>query len=234
MLTFVGLALTTGILITVVVLKFHDGGWATLIVTGGVVAFCLFVKRHYVRTAEMLKRLDDLVVAVEGEDDSFLPRADREACEKSGLVAVLLVNGYTGLGLHSLLAIFKLFGCHFKKFIFLEVGVVDAGRFKGRDEVVNLEAHVRSELEKYVSLMRRMGYDAESVYAIGTDVPEEVEKLSETLKEKYNRVVFFVGQLMFEEETPLTRFLHSYTAFAVQKRLYRQGIALVTLPIRVY
>jgi hypothetical protein len=81
--------------------------------------------------------------------------------------------------------------------------------------------------------MKRAGYDAEAVSAVGTDVPDEIEKLAEQLQAKYSGLIFFVGQLMFEEETPITRFLHSYTAFAVQKRLYRLGLPLVTLPVRI-
>jgi len=42
-----GLALTTFILISLTVVKFHEGGWATLLVTGVLVAAAFAIKRHY-------------------------------------------------------------------------------------------------------------------------------------------------------------------------------------------
>ena len=43
----IGLCLTSFILISLCVVKFHEGGWVTLVVTGAVVALAFFVKRHY-------------------------------------------------------------------------------------------------------------------------------------------------------------------------------------------
>ncbi len=50
---------------------------------------------------------------------------------------------------------------------------------------------------------------------------------------KYNKAVFFVGKLVFEEENLFTRFLHNQTAFSIQRILQFQGIPTIVLPIRV-
>ncbi len=57
----VGMMLTLLILITVIVLKFDEGGWITLVLTGGLIAIAIFTRRHYRNTYQLLKRLDDLV-----------------------------------------------------------------------------------------------------------------------------------------------------------------------------
>ncbi|MEO6244047.1 MAG: APC family permease, partial [Opitutaceae bacterium] len=57
-----GLALTTFILISLTVVKFHEGGWATLLVTGLLVAAAFAIKRHYQNVAAQLHRLDDFLV----------------------------------------------------------------------------------------------------------------------------------------------------------------------------
>ena len=41
------------------------------------------------------------------------------------------------------------------------------------------------------------------------------------------------GQLVFAREDFLTRWLHNFTVFATQKRLYPRGIPMVILPIRM-
>ena len=57
--------MTTFILVSLCVMRFHEGGWGTLVVTGAVVAFAFFVQHHYQSARADLKRLDELVPAVE-------------------------------------------------------------------------------------------------------------------------------------------------------------------------
>ena len=59
------MTLTLFILITVTVLKFHEGGWITLLLTGTLVGAALLTKRHYRNTFKVLKRLDELVDVAE-------------------------------------------------------------------------------------------------------------------------------------------------------------------------
>ena len=157
----VGMTLTFFILITVTVLKFHEGGWITLILTGSLIGIAVLTRRHYLNTFKVLKRLDELVTVAEascpiqpGETEKELKiRYDPQ--EKT---AILLVNGFNGLGLHTLFSIIRLFGGTFKNFVFIQVGVIDAGNFKGTDEVAHMKTEVRKELDKYVHYMRCHGY----------------------------------------------------------------------------
>lgn len=233
----VGLSLTTFVLVTVAILKFHDGGWLTLLVTGSLVAVALLVQRHYKKTSISLKRLDtDLVKAAEISETHYASELDPGTLPKpvpGARTAVLLVNGFNGLGLHTLFSVVRLFEGTFKNFVFVQVGVIDVGNFKGSAELEHLTRHIDDEGQRYVRYMQHHGRYAESMTAVGVDVVDGVEELVGKVLEKFPGAVLFGGQLVFEKETFLTRLLHNYTIFAVQKRLYHRGIPIVILPIRV-
>jgi len=231
------LIMTSFILVAVIVLKFHDGGYITLIVTGGLVVLAFVIHRHYEHTRTMLNRLDELVRTAEmpggksivgGPTDGKIP-----ACDFHAKTAILLVNGFNGLGLHTVLNIFRLFGGTFKNFVFVEIGLVDAGVFKGSEEIEHLQKKVGADLDRYTRFMNRHGYYAEGVSAIGTDVAEEIGNLAPSILERFPHSVLFGGQLVFPRETTLTRLLHNYTIFSLQRRFYYRGVPLVILPIRV-
>lgn len=145
----------------------------------------------------------------------------------------MLVNGFNGLGLHTLFGALRMFGGAFRRFVFVHVGVVDAGNFKGADEIEALRAHVAAEAERYVEFVTRHGGAAEAVTAIGHDVVGEFEKLLPALTAAHADAVFFGGQLVFERETVFTCLLHHYTAFALQRRLFLSGLPCAVVPIRL-
>lgn len=229
-----GLMLTSFILLSIIVLKFHDGGWVTLILTGMLIVVAILIKRHYIQTAKLLRRLNALVQTVsqemavvqqeEKKDVRFDPRAK---------TAVLMVNGFNGLGLHTLLNVIRLFGTGFKNFIFVEIGVIDAGNFKGIKEVDNLNERIQKDVGRYVAYMRHSGYYAEGIFFMGTDHIAEIERISADIMTRFQNVVFFGGQLVFPEETFWTRLLHNYTVFTLQRRFYQKGIPFVLVPIRI-
>ena len=233
-----GLCLTLVILCSMIVLKFREGGWITLALTGSLAVVALLIRRHYDHTIGLLKRLDALLTsgiptAPPEAKARIAPAKTIEPFDPQGKTAVVLVSGFNGLGLHTLAAIHRMFGGVFKNYVFVQVGIVDAGNYKGVEELGHLEDHVNGELHKYVNFMRHEGHHAEGFGSIGTDLVEEVQSLVPKITEKYPSVVFFGGQLVFAEESVLTRMLHNNVVFALQKRLYRQGIPFVILPLRV-
>ncbi len=225
----VGLALTSFILVTLVALKFFEGGWVTLAVTAALVGLCFAVKRHYRRVRGQLASLDGIVAAAQCAPEAgcrdFAPGNER--------TAVVLVNGFNGLGLHTILGAARLFGGGFKRYVFVQIGVLDAGNFKGADEIERLRAHLQREGERYVAFIRARGGEAEAVAAIGHEVIAELEKMLPQLEQRFPDAVYLGGQLVFERETVLTRLLHNYTAFALQRRLFLRGLPFAILPIRV-
>ncbi|MBI3092185.1 MAG: APC family permease [Candidatus Tectomicrobia bacterium] len=237
-LNAVGLVLTTFILISVTTLKFHDGGWITLLVTGLLILLVIVIKRHYNQTSRLLRRLDTLVATVDSAIANVAADRARKAKEPPQLdpgekTAVLFVNGFNGLGLHTLFSVIRLFGTTFKNFVFVQIGLIDAGNFKGVAEIERLESTTKSAIGRYVNYMLQKGYYAEGFSSIGTDVVEEVDKLVPQIRDRFPQVVFFGGQIVFPKESLLSRWLHNYTVFSMQRKLYHEGIPLVILPIRV-
>jgi amino acid transporter len=234
----VGMTLTFFILASVIVLKFHDGGWITLLLTGGLIIVALLTKRHYRNTYQLLHRLDELVAVAESACpiDAEAARSEQERGVKydpQDKTAVLLVNGFNGLGLHTLFSVIRLFGGMFRNFVFVQVGVVDAGNFKGAEEVENMKRQVRNDLDRYVRYMRCHGYYAAGYASFGTDVVDEVERIMPEIQERFPNAILFGGQLVFPKATVLSNVFHNYTIFAVQRRFYSKGVPLVVLPIRV-
>jgi hypothetical protein len=228
-----GLMLTGGILISLCVVKFFDGGWATLLVTGVLIALSFWVKSHYRRTQKKLHRLNELVAAALADDALVTVEKTPPPCDVNARTAVFLVNGFNGLGLHTLLAVVRMFPKVYHNFVFVQVGVLDAGNFKGAAEVDNLREHSRAEAERYVGYMSRRGFYSEAHYGLGTDIVDEAAKLCDQVADKFPQANFFAGQLVFKDESMVARWLHNHTVFELQRRLYQNGRPMLILPIQV-
>jgi amino acid transporter len=226
-----GLILTSAILLVTVTLKFREGGWVTVVITGSFIALCVFCRRHYLSVGLLMKRADDVLTTLpkpKPGDTGSLPAVTRNMP-----TAVFLVSGFNGLGIHSLLQVQKYFPKHFKNAVFLSVGVVDSAKFKGVDAVEQLRQETERDLTKYVEFAHGLGMHAEHHYAIGTDLLDEIVVLCQRVKERYDRPVFFASKLIFPNENLANRLLHNQTPFAVQRRLQFEGLQTVILPIQV-
>jgi amino acid transporter len=225
-----GTALTGTILVATTIIKFGEGGWVTLLITGAFIGVCIAINRHYLNVKQALKRLDDLLVNLP------IPETPPEyvASTPEGPTAVLLVNGFNGLGIHAIFSIRKLFRSQeFKNFIFVQVGQIDSHRFKGVEEMEHLRQSVEAELDRYVEMAQRMGYYAERRYALGTDRVNELRKLCTDIADDYVEPVFFCGKLVFAEENSIVRYLHNQTALEIQRRLMFAGLNTIVVPVRV-
>jgi amino acid transporter len=225
----IGTLVTAGILVITVVVRFTAGGWVTMVVTGFFIGFCYLVRTHYRRVRQLLSSLDEVLTNLPMPEPKNVPELAPD-----GPTAIVLVESYAGLGIHTLLNVQRLFPRHFKNFVFCSVGLVDSGQFKGVQDMQALEDKVRIDLEKYVMLASRMGYYAEYRYTLGTDLIAELESICHDLIKEFRRPVVFAGQLVFQRENFFTRSLHHETAFSIQRRLQFTGIQVIILPIRVW
>jgi len=218
----------TFILLINVYEKFFEGAWLTLVVTGALVAVCMVIKRHYRGVFARLKRLDTILQAL----PMTVPHKELHI-EKRKPTAVLLVAGFSGLGIHSLLTVVKLFPRYFHNVVFMSVGVVDSATFQGVEEVDRVREETETGLQKYVDLARRMGIPADYRMSVGTEAVAECERLAQDVAHEYERAIFFAGKLIFERERWWDRLLHNETAVVIQRRLQFAGLAMVILPVRV-
>ncbi len=223
-----GSVLCVSILSVTVIYKFAQGAWKTVLVTGALTLLCLAIRAYYRNVTKRLTGLDESLtdIAVQGEPNSAEP--DPEAP-----TAVVLVGGYSGLGVHTLLNVIRFIPHHFKNIMFISVGVVDSGNFKGAEAVDDLKHYTEESLGKYVDLARRLGFPARGYMSIGTDVIEELEQVCRLVARDFPKSIVFAGQLVFQRETWYGALLHNQTAFSLQRRLQWDGIPMVILPTRV-
>jgi hypothetical protein len=224
----IGLILCLTILVITVVIKFEEGGWLTLLITSGVIGLCYLIRRHYTKVRRGVRQLEEIL--------SELPKGshpNNEPLDTKEATAILLVRGYSGFGLHVWLSVVREFPKLYKNFIFVSVGEIDSGSFKGIAEIDALKKSVESDLTKYVRLVRSYGFPADYRMEIGTDVADTATGLCESLVKEFPRSTVFTGKLIFREENPFQKLLHNETAFAIQRRLQWNGVTTVILPIRV-
>jgi hypothetical protein len=110
---------------------------------------------------------------------------------------------------------------------------VDAGNFKGADEIGRLREHIATAAERYALYMRQQGFHAEAATAIGTDVVESASELAAEVVQRFPNSVFFGGQLVFENESRWTRLLHNFAVFALQRAFFRRSLPFLIVPVRV-
>ena len=222
-------ALMCGTILAVVIwFKFSEGAWKTVIVTGLITILSLLIRHYYRNVTKRLKSLNESLGTIEiKQEPTKSPLLPQEP------TAAILVGGYSGIGVHTLFNALKFVPHHFKNIVFISVGVVDSGNFKGAEAVDDLRKFTEDALEKYVDLARRVGLPARGYMAIGTDVVEELEQLCRVVARDFPRVTVFAGQLVFQRETWYGPLLHNQTAYSLQRRLQWDGIPMVILPTRV-
>ncbi len=192
------------------------------------VLICFYIKQHYGEVAKKLIRLSNTLENVKGAPpDLALP------LRPGGRTAVILVGGFGGLGVHTVQTILKTFPGIYTNMIFVSVGVVDSGGFKGEEAVSTLKAETEKMLGNYVLLASRLGLASTYRAGIGTDVVEEAEKLCYAVAREFPLSTFFTGKIIFEKDLWLNRLLHNETGLTLQKRLQLAGHTMVVLPAKV-
>jgi amino acid transporter len=212
--------------------KFAQGGWITLVITTVLIGVCFLIRRHYRTVAAEIDRLY--------RDLGELPEVQRPGGGITGApldptkpTAAVLIASYGGLGIHTVLNVFRTFPSYYQQLVFVSVGVVDSGEFKGEHAVEDLRRRTQETLDRYVALASKLGLAATGRIALGTDVVEEAERLCLAVAREFPRTTFFSGRLIFRRERWYQRLLHNETALAIQKRLQWAGRTMVTMPIRV-
>ncbi|MFI5280083.1 MAG: APC family permease [Gemmatimonadales bacterium] len=224
-----GFALCGTILVITIFEKFGQGGWITVVVTAVLISLCFLIRRHY-RYAK--QKIDQLYAQLGDLPRTHADKAPMPLDPKQPTAAILVAS-YGGIGIHTMLNINRAFPGFFKNFVFISVGVVDSGEFKGEHAVPELKRRVEDMLLKYVELAQGLGIPATSRFAIGTDVVAEAEGLCMEIVRDFPLVTFFAGKMIFQKEQWWHQLLHNETALALQKRLQWVGRTMVTLPVRV-
>lgn len=227
----IGCTFTGLILVLTVTLKFDQGGWVTVLMTGALVAICMVVHSHYQHVRKAIEQLEaDILPEIFAAAEKAPAERDPEAP-----TAVLLVNGFNGLGLATLTTVQRLFGSQFHNIVFIGVGEIDSALLKGPEEVKHLEQQIADDMVEYCRFAADLGFHPELRTGIGPDVVLELHRLCLEVAHEFPHSVFFAGKLIFTEELDgfVSRFLHNHTALEIQNWLQVHGLSLVILPVRV-
>ena len=223
--------MTASILILTLTLKFDEGGWVTVLITGALLGLCLLVKRHYDRVETAIDELEREI----GPRTHPVQPVSAPSRDSNAPTAVLLVKGFDGLGLATLIAIQQLFPNEFRNVIFVCIGEIDSSMLKSHEEIEAFEKNVADDVRMYYDYAAQLGMHPETRTGIGADPCHELQGICLEIAETFPRVVFFAGKLIWDTavEGFLSRFLHNHTALEMQSWLQLYGYSLVILPIRV-
>ncbi len=225
----IGLILCLSILIINVFEKFLVGGWITVVVTLALILMCYWIRNHYDEVKSKVKQLDDMLGNIPIPDAETIP-----VLKNNAPTAVMLVGGYGGLGLHTLLSIQRLFPNNFKNVIFVSVGVIDSVKLKGAAEVEHIKSDTEHALSQYVDMAHKLGFASEYRFGLGIEVVDEVHNICVGIARDYPRSIYFASKLIFERERWYQRFLHNETANQIQRRLQFDGLNSMILPVRIF
>jgi amino acid transporter len=224
----VALMLCLAILTGTVYEKGAQGGWVTIVVTSLLVGLCFLVRRHYRNVAASLHRLDEILHALPPASTTPVPALDPKAP-----TAVMLVGGYSGLGVHAILTVQRVFPGFFKNYIFVSVGVIDSATMKGIEEVDRVRLRTEGALQQYVGLAHRLRLASDFRMDVGTEAVATAEEVCRSVAREFPRAVFFAGKLVFQKERLFQRLLHNETAYQLQRRLQFAGLNAMVMPVRV-
>jgi len=229
LLSGLGLCVTDFILVVIVVEKFTEGGWFTLLITSAVIALCLRIKAHYEEADRQLKRIDDrysLKMTWNGDARSQPPDPRLQS-------AVILVGRNRGAAMHTLRWVLRLFPGQFQNFLFIAVGEVDKQSYDSERTIKSLQVQIENSLNYFTSYCASLGYRSAAHHSFGADPLEELTRLTLKVLQEFPNSVVFASQLIFRRETILTRILHNQMPLAIQRRLHLAGHHIVIVPIKV-
>ncbi len=229
LLSLLGFMVAGGILVVTVVEKFTEGGWLTLLITSLFIGVCAMIKNHYEQVRRQLHTIDALYAPRPswGEDLPEPPLDSEQA------TAIFLVGKNRGLGMYALKWLNELFPGHFKNFVFISVGEVDAESYGGKGALRSLQYQIENSLRYYVNYCHYQGWAAASYSAYGTDAEAELERLTASVVERYPNSVCLASKLIFNSENWFISWLHNHTAIAMQRRLHLREIQMIITPIKI-
>jgi amino acid transporter len=233
----IGLILTSFILVSVIVIKFRQGGWVTLVITGLLIYLALIIKRHYFRTALKLQKVRlnayNEIKKLIGQRPCEDRTLKKVSFNKEGKTAIILVSGFGGTGLYTFLRILENFKGVYNNIVFIRVGILNSKIYRGTEDMELFKKHVKEDGEKYVNVANQFGLYGKSIWTIGTDPVDEIYRIVKKIRPRLSGAAFFGGQLVFSKTFYLSKLLHNHTIFSIQKRFFKFGIPIVIFPIKI-
>ena len=218
------------ILADTIVEKFEQGGWITLAVTGLLVALCFLIRRHYRSVGvepEAARRRSS--ARCRWTPTGCPPSRTRRAPTAVDARRRLRRPGRP----HHAQRVPRPSPGIFKNLVFVSVGVIDSGTFKGIEEVERVRSRPR---RRWGSTWSSRTGSASPPTTAWRSAPRRWTRPSGSAGEiakEFPRAVFFAGKLIFQKERIFQRLLHNETAYLLQRRLQFAGMNAMVMPVRV-
>jgi amino acid transporter len=229
----VGFVLCFSILWVMIIEKFLNGAWVTILITALGVGICFSIRNHYRKVAARLKNIEGRIEEVNNANIRKMPHVDEKTVPKpdpSKPTAVILVGGSNRLGIRSVLAALRSFPNTFQNIVFISVGVITSEFFKTGD-LDSLKERTEKSLQEYVSVVRKMGYPSAFWYRLGTDIVWEASELCVEVAREFPHATFFAGEIVFRKPHWFDKILHNETSLAIQRHIRFAGLPMVILPL---
>jgi len=235
----IGFILTSFILVSVTIIKFGEGGWITLVITGLFILVAINIKKHYFKTAVRLQKVRQQALSELHEAVNRIPSYDHKKIPEKikfnpdSKTAIILVSGFGGTGLYTFLRINENFKGIYQNYIFIRVGVINSKIYRGSAELDHFKHSVKEDGKKYERIANQFGFYGKNMWTIGTDPVTEVYQIVKKLTRLLPNSTFFGGQLVFSKTFFMSQLLHNHTIFSIQKRFFKFGIPIVIFPIKI-
>jgi hypothetical protein len=233
----IGLILTSFILVSVIILKFKEGGWVTLVITGVLIFIAINIKRHYFKTTLKLQKVRlnafNEIEHLIGHRPCSDHNLKKVKFNKEGKTAIIMVSGFGGTGLYTFLRILENFKGVYSNIVFIRVGILNSKIYRGTEELEQFKKQVKDDGEKYVKVANQFGLYGKSIWTIGTDPVSEIYRIVKKIRPRLSGAALFGGQLVFSKTFYTSKLLHNHTIFSIQKRFFKFGIPIVIFPIKI-
>ncbi|MGD9108640.1 MAG: APC family permease [Gammaproteobacteria bacterium] len=225
-LSVVGLIVCLFILVTVIIAKFTQGGWLTIVINGTVITLCILIRRHYKSIKKLILKLDRTFTFSVSPVEDFKLSIDPDQP-----TAVFFVGTSIGETMHTLLWAQRMFPNHFKNFIFISVGVVNVDTYESDKALKSMQKKVNRRLQYFVNYAEQNGIPAKAYCDYGTDHIAKLANIAQQVKQEFKEPIFFAARMVLKHENWLTRLLHNETPVSLQRSLHMQGMQMIILPV---
>ena len=185
------------------------------------------IKKYYRR---LERKLSQVKRALKPTD---IKPAEPTEIDKNAPTAAIFVNEDTGVGIYTFLNINNLFPKHYKNYIFIQVGVVDAKSLGAQRKLSFMKKKVEKNLEFFVSYARSFGFSAKAYAEFDTNAVQKLYELADEVHKEYPNTVFYCGRIVYQIENIFTRLLHSDIPTELQQKLHYHNMQMIILPAQL-
>lgn len=216
------------VLCLITINRFFAGGWFAIVCLILLTTLCRLISKHYKRVNNMLKSVDKLLIKPLPEKKTTDVEFDND-----NPTAVIMIGKHAGVAMHTLIWSLCTFPNYFKNVVFVSIGEIDVERFGVQEKLSELEKNIDTNIDYFTEYAKQQGLAVKSVVEYSTNPVEKLEEIVETQLADIHQPIFFASSFVWGKDTWYAQYLHNETAFAFQKRLHKNNLQMIIVPMKV-